>query len=69
MNIIVVLLIIILLYCFIMLIRNNIVYLIRTRFIDLNYDYYKKLPSYVKMLFIYWNKWTYRSWVRWCNKH
>lgn len=51
------------------LIRNHIVYCIRTHFVDNRYDQYHKLPHYFDMMLSlkYQHLWTVNSWNRWIN--
>lgn len=55
-------------YCFFLLIRNNIVYNIRTKFLYENEKLYDKLPTYEKMLYKYIWIFTYKGWLRFVSK-
>lgn len=49
--------------CLLLLVKNEVTYRIRVRFIWGDFEAYKKLPTYHAML---WHpyRWTYASWER-----
>ena len=51
-----------LLFGMFMLIRNNVVYRIRTKIIDEDYNTYKRLPTYYDMMY-QWRMWNTQDYL------
>ncbi len=62
MELLLILLGIVVVYCLFMLVRNSVVYNIRSELLNNDYSSYKLLPSYDSMMY-QWTMWTTKSYL------
>lgn len=68
--VILVICVILLIYSFLGLVRNDVVYNIKTHFLETDWDAYQRLPEYGEMLYNpkHYFRWTVKSWEKYVQQ-